>query len=285
MKKILISAFALAFLTGCSDRDDNLNQANNLVVNFSFDPSQERLDNIGQPAEIPPGNAAQTPVINGMSGHYIELAPDALTPLGEGEIIYMGTETQDGGDKAIDFRQSKIVANNETFLEIPLNEVAPGTYKWVRISVSYQSGTIDLLHEGNQIEGTLASFLGYNTYVDQVDINGQTVDVNANKLQGFWVFEALGFTVEGQAPEGAVTVPNPLFETSPIPQGSCVITGEFKDPLIITGDETDNITIDLSFSINNSFEWTEINADGQYEPGAGEQLVDMGLRGLIPGHN
>lgn len=285
MKKVLLPLCAMALLAGCSDQDDTLNQANNLVVNFSFDPSQERLDNIGQPAEIPPGNAAQTPVINGMSGHYIELAPDALTPLGDGEIIYMGAETQDGGDKAIDFRQSRIVANNETFLEIPLNEVAPGTYKWVRISVSYQSGTIDLLHEGSQIQGTLASFLGYNTYVDQVDINGQSVAVNANKLQGFWVFEALGFTLDGQAPEGAVTVPNPLFETSPIPQGSCVITGEFKEPLIITGEETKNITIDLSFSINNSFEWTEINTDGQYEPGAGEQLVDMGLRGLVPSHH
>ena len=50
----------------------------------------------------------------------------------------------------------------------------------------------------------------------------------------------------------------------------------------ITGNETQDITVTLSFSINNSFEWTEVNVDGKYEPAAGEQVVDMGLRGLIP---
>jgi len=41
----------------------------------------------------------------------------------------------------------------------------------------------------------------------------------------------------------------------------------------------------LSFSINNSFEWTEVNPDGKFEPEIGEQVVDMGLRGLIPSIN
>jgi hypothetical protein len=40
--------------------------------------------------------------------------------------------------------------------------------------------------------------------------------------------------------------------------------------------------VTLSFSTNNSFEWTEVHADGKYEPSGGEQVVDMGLRGLIP---
>jgi len=42
------------------------------------------------------------------------------------------------------------------------------------------------------------------------------------------------------------------------------------------------VVVTLSFSTNTSFEWTEVNDDGKYEPSAGEQVVDMGLRGLIP---
>ncbi len=34
-------------------------------------------------------------------------------------------------------------------------------------------------------------------------------------------------------------------------------------------------------TINNSFEWQGVIADGKFEPSAGENVVDMGLRGLI----
>lgn len=282
-----LSLFICSLLAlGCSSSDDTEEGTSaRLIVKMQFDETQERLNNLGEPATVATGNAAQTPRVNGMSAHYIEFAPTALTPLGEGQVVYMGEETQAGGEKAIDFSKAHITGHDQTFLELPLTGLAPGTYQWVRVSISYQNGTIDFLNDGIDLEGTIASFLGYNTYIETVDINGKTVNVNANKLQGFWVFETLGLTFEGQAPEGAVTVPNPLFDTSPIPQGSCVVTGEFTEPLVITGDETADITVNLSFSINNSFEWKEVNADGKYEPNAGEELVDMGLRGLIPSHN
>ena len=166
--------------------------------------------------------------------------------------------------------------------ELPLSEISSGTYQWVRVSLAYQEGDIYFLLEGNNYTGTLASFVGYNTYITNLDVNGTSFDINENKLQGFWAFEVMGFTSQGQAPEGATTVPNPLFDTSPIPQGSCVVTGAFENGLTITGDETQDVEVILSFSINNSFEWTEVNADGKFEPSAGEQVVDMGLRGLIP---
>ena len=51
---------------------------------------------------------------------------------------------------------------------------------------------------------------------------------------------------------------------------------------MITGNETQNILVTLSLSINKSFEWHEVVEDGKYEPGIGENVVDMGLRGLIP---
>ncbi|MFN0033330.1 MAG: hypothetical protein ACKVOR_14300, partial [Flavobacteriales bacterium] len=67
-----------------------------------------------------------------------------------------------------------------------------------------------------------------------------------------------------------------------VPAGSCVVTGEFASPLVITGSETEDIVVIISLSTNRSFEWTEVNMDGFYEPSAGEAVVDMGVRGLIP---
>ncbi len=240
------------------------------------------MNNLGQPASIPSGNAAQTPTISRMSANYIELAPNAFTGLGDGEIIFEGSKTTEGGTEAIDFQDAIFAGNNDVFLSIPLNQITPGDYNWVRVSLAYQEGDIDLLVNGVDYTGTLASFVGFNTYISSFNINGSAFTVNENKLQGFWAFEALGFTSQGQAPPGATTVPNPLFDSSPIPQGSCVVTGQFENGLTLTGNETEDVVVTLSFSINNSFEWTEVNTDGKYEPEAGEQVVDMGLRGLIP---
>ena len=284
MKTLKLILFAtVIILTSCSkDKDDTQTTQHNLIIKLKFDPNQARLNNLGQPATIPAGHAAQSPNVNKMSANYIEFAPSATTALGAGDIIFKGDETTAGGATAIDFQNAIFGGNNDAFLTVPLSDVAAGNYNWVRVSLAYEEGTINLRVNGNDITGTLASFVGYNTYITSFDLNGSTIDVNANELQGFWAFEALGFTTKGQAPEGATTVPNPLFDTSPIPQGSCVVTGQFANGLTITGNETEDIVVTLSFSINNSFEWTEVNADGKYEPEAGEQVVDMGLRGLIP---
>ncbi|WP_411766292.1 hypothetical protein [Winogradskyella sp. A3E31] len=267
----------------CNSSDDSTPTANpNLIIKLKFDSNQVRLNNLGQPASIAQGNAAQTPVIQQMSANYIEFAPTATTLLGQGEIIYEGPETTAGGELAIDFQNAILTGDNGVFLSIPLEEVSIGAYNWVRVSLSYQEGDI-IIHENNtDITGRLASFLGYNNYITSFSLNGSEFTVNDDVLQGFWAFEALGFTAQGQAPEGATTVPNPLFDTSPVPQGSCVVTGEFENGFTITGNETNDVEVTLSFSINNSFEWTEVNVDGKFEPSAGEQVVDMGLRGLIP---
>lgn len=132
----------------------------------------------------------------------------------------------------------------------------------------------------------MASFIGYNTYISNYTVRNQSVAVNANKLQGYWGFEVINppiatAPVTGQAPPGATTVPNPLFATSEIPPGSCVVTGAFATPLTITGSETSDMVITVSLSTNNSFEWLD-NGDGIYEPGVGDVVVDMGVRGMIP---
>lgn len=257
-----------------------------LVVKFVMDPNQERLDNLGQPSTLPTGHGAISPDFNSLSAHYIELASNIYTPLGEGEVIYMGPETMAGGAKAIDFNQAKIVAPGEVFLRIPLKDITPGTYYYPRISLLYQNYDIMLLQQGMNLPGTVASFVGYNTYITDYTINTQTMTVNDDQLQGYWGFETFVFgtpyTTSGQAPAGATTVPNPLFATSPIPQGSCVVTGVFDQPLVISGNETQDIHLTISFSNNQSFEWVEVNADGKWEPAAGENVVDMGIRGMLP---
>lgn len=257
-----------------------------LIVKFQFDPNQVRLNNLGQPSAVLAGNAGQSPIFNTISAHYVEMAPNANTQLGQGEILYHAPETTLGGSNAIDFAQSKIVAEGETFLKIPLKDVLSGSYEWLRVSLSYQNYQIAVRSQGVDYTGTLASFVGFNTYINSFNIGNNIFDVNANRAQGYWAFGLNGqpYSSSGQAPAGATTVPNPISSTSPIPSGSCVVTGRFANNLVITGTETNDVTITLSLSINNSFEWHEVNADGKFEPAAGENVVDMGLRGLIPSY-
>ena len=254
-----------------------------LIIKFKFDKDQARLNNFGQPSSIAAGNAAQSPIFNTISSHYIEFAPTATTQLGHGAILYHAPETTQGGSNAIDFSKSKIVKEGETFLAIPLSQIQKGSYEWARVSLSYQNYDINVRSAGVDYAGTLASFVGFNTYIGTHAIGNSFFPVNANRLQGYWAFalKDYPYSSEGQAPAGATTVPNPLATTSVIPAGSCVVTGKFLNNLIITGDEKHNVVVTFSLSINNSFEWHEVNADGKYEPAAGETVVDMGLRGLI----
>lgn len=284
-KAIILLIFFATFIPffSCSS-DHSSNEEPMLIIKFKFDPTQTRLNNLGQPFAVPTGNAAQSPVFNTISAHYIELAPNATTQLGQGAIVYHAQETTLGGANALDFNQSKVVSEGETFLKIPLSQVAAGSYQWMRVSLSYQNYQINIRHQNFDYQGTLASFVGFNTYISTFNIGNNIFPINGNKLQGYWAFALNNqpYSSSGQAPAGATTVPNPLASTSPIPQGSCVVTGNFANNLVVNGNETKDVTITLSLSTNQSFEWREITADGKYEPSIGETVVDMGLRGLIP---
>ena len=277
---ILVSVFSFF---SCEDEDDTVNEPY-LIVKFQFDPNQVRLNNLGQPATIPPGHAAQSPDFSKISAHYFELAPTAYTQLGDGAILYHADETTAGGTVAIDFSKAVVVGEGEAFLKIPLSQVAQGNYEYVRVSLAYQEYNISIRNNGADYQGKLASFVGYNSYITTHSIGNNSFPVNGNRLQGYWAFALNDFpyATSGQAPVGATTVPNPIASTSPIPAGSCVVTGKFAQNLIINGSETRDVVITLSLSTNNSFEWQEVTVDGKYEPSIGENVVDMGLRGLIP---
>lgn len=284
MKKIFCTLLILIAILPFVSCSSDTSSEPMLIVKFQFDPTQVRLNNLGQPAIMDPANAAQTPIFNLLGAHYMELAPNANTQLGSGTIIYHGAETTVGGANAIDFNQEKIVSQGETFLKIPLSQVAAGSYEWMRVSLAYQNYQINVRNAGVDYEGTLASFVGFNTYIGSFDIDNTTFPVNGNRAQGYWAFALNDFpySTSGQAPAGATTVPNPIQATSFVPSGSCVVTGRFASNLVIDGTETNDVVITLSLSINNSFEWNDTNPDGKYEPSAGENVVDMGLRGLVP---
>jgi hypothetical protein len=299
-KSFLALALLLTIFTACK-KTESAADGNKIAFEYQFDTQQPRLNNIGQPAQIPAGNAALTPDFRSMSVHYIELAPNALTLLGKGQILYKGAETNKGGEAAVDFDQAPNLKAGEQFAEIDLSKLAPGTYEWVRVSVTYQNYDIRFsftddanINLTDQL-ASVSSFVGFNTYISSVKPFQLPLTVNANRRQGFWgvetrldaPFSAFNNVSSGQSPPGATTVVNPLFATSPVPAGSCVVTGKFAQPLVITGNETGKLLISLSFSVNKSFEWKDANGNGKWDinknPIKTEQVVDMGLRGLLPG--
>jgi hypothetical protein len=268
-----------------------------LIFRFVLDSTQDRLNNLGQPSTVNTAvNAAQSPSFNGISAHYIELSPNDITPVGQGLVLYHAPETTCGGSTAIVHCKSVVVKNNEIFFSTPITPTMAGTYKWLRVSLAYQNYDIKIKSQSaGIIVGTIASFVGYNTYVTKFKMKDAVVTPTAgggpgNKLQGYWGFYTkvfnYPFIIDGQASVTTVVNPNP---SSPIPPGSCLVTGSFvtltnpniSAPLTITGTETSDIVIYVSLSTNKSFEWKELTFDGYFQPDIGEYPVDMGIRGLL----
>ncbi|WP_222983346.1 hypothetical protein [Flagellimonas meishanensis] len=277
--------FLFIVLLSCSEDKSEPINGPRLIFKFKFNPLQERLDNFGRSQPIPEGHAAQTPLFNQMGAHYIELAEKNDIPAYNGTQVYESPMTNKGGSEAIDFDQALYAGNNQIFYETDIKNVVPGVYQYLRISLSYQNYSIQFRAENQEFTGTIASFVGANTYIGSYPVKNQTVTVNGNKLQGYWAFETdipNIPVIEGQAPANATTVPNPISEFSPIPPGSCLVTGVFETPFEITGDETNDVIIECSISINQSFEWVDNNGNGTFEPTEGDIVVDMGVRGLIP---
>jgi hypothetical protein len=286
MRKISALGFAILAVVACKKKEVIISNTAKINFIFKFDSTQPRLNAIGQPSVIRLGNAAQSPRFNTMSAHYIELAQNAFTPLGSGQVLYHAPEVSTGGGTAIDFSQAKFAGNNQVFLSVPISSFAAGSYSWLRVSLAYQNFNVYINGLGQTTDATVASFLGYKTFINQYKIKDSLQVINANKSQGFWAVEGSafgqGFVRSGQAPAGATTVPNPIFASSPVPAGSCVVTGQFATSLIVTGNETADINIIVSLSTNKSFEWVDVDNNGKYDPLNGDVVVDMGLRGLIP---
>ena len=273
-----------------------------LTISFLMDENADRLDNLGNPVSVPPGNAGQHPDFETLGLHFIGLYPDQFTAYDEGVTVFSSPTTEEGGVAAIDFDEELFLTESDNSISIPLSEVSPGTYNYFRSSIGFQQYTVvynlegaannpdwpDGLDDNIDVDGHVASFLGYNTYINSYTIENESVTVNGNKVQGYFGLESTGEVqgveitevTEGDAPQ--TTVPNPISGTSPVPPGSCVVTGRFPNALVIPENATEDIHVQVTISINNSFEWEDGNGNGKYEPLLNEKVVDMGTRGVFP---
>jgi len=95
MKSTIQLVFScLVVMIGVSCKKDKADSPEpKLIFKFRFDSTQQRLNNIGQPATLPAGHGAQSPVFNSMSAHYIALAPNIYTTIGAGKILYKAAES------------------------------------------------------------------------------------------------------------------------------------------------------------------------------------------------
>lgn len=256
-----------------------------LVLRVAVDPDAPRLNNLGLPAPMAEGHAGQDPVFHRIGIHHAELVPNALTPVGVGAIALESPHTMAGGDLAVDFDEQPVIAPGEEIVGAVLADLPPGTYEYLRIALSFQEYDVDLevdvAGQPLAVTGRVASFLELSTYIRDYELDGETVTVNGNRAQGYWAFKTpYTSVIEGQAPAGATTVPNPIDSTSPVGVGSCIVTAAFDEPLTITGDEREDLVVDVSLSIDRSFEWIDGNGDGVWQPLQSEAIVDMGVRGM-----
>lgn len=297
MRVALFYLIVIAFIS-CT-REPALDTSPRLIFRVRFDSTTERLNNEGTPASVRAGHAAQHPVINAMAVDYIELVPGSNTALSAGAVIYKADVTTQGGDPATDFSRLVPAGHNEVFYATRLNGIAPGEYEWLRVGFAYLNTTVafrldSTVNDSTKVHddfiGSLTSFIGDKTYIGTYSVKSQQWVLDTNKLQGYWGFEGLisGDNInevlvrEGQSEEGATTVVNPLHETSPLPPGSGIVTAAFTPGnLVITGDETENIVVELTVSVNRSFEWQELIENGKWDI-LKEPVVDMGIRGMQP---
>jgi len=318
MRKIIIAFAALAAIINISacKKEATGDGEPKLIFKFKFDPTQDRYNSFGQLSNtLPAGNAGVSPKMNSMAGHYIELTQSAFVAVGGGTVVYHAPEVTQGGETGIDHSKTVLAGDGEMFFSIPLKDVQAGEYEYLRISVAYQNYTVDMhydtafqttyfgttydVYADEMLPATVASFIGYNTYIKNFSVGDASVSVNGFRKQGFWGSRQnstinfkekntgtvvypyqLNYTTSAQGPSGT-TVPNPIFASSPIPNGSCLVTGGFEGgKLKITGNETKDVVVIASFSTNKSFEWKDLNSNGKWEPTKGEFVVDMGVRGL-----
>ncbi len=313
LSKCLLFCFTLS-LIACQQDDGTTSSTDaKLTFQFQFNKTQERLDGFGNPVAVATGNAAQSPDFNSMSVHYIEFVPTKFTQVGEGAVVYEGetrTAESSGFETAIVWDEAIQSGEGDIFHEVTLDKLAPGTYEYLRASVTYQNADVffNLINLSDPLpsellnqKGTLSSFIGFNTYINELKVKEKSLTVNEEKPQGFWAFEPQldqpyqdlyiqyanpdGVDL-GQAPSGSTTVVNLLEDFGvTIPQGSCIVTGKLKEPLVVTGEETEDIKVTLSFSVNQSFEWVDVNGNGEWDFDVSgqvvESVVDMGLRGLV----
>ena len=311
MKKFAcLAVFALLFASctkvGIGDRY--------LVIKFKFNDTLARMNDAGIVIgdSIGASNAAVTPKYNSISANFLALFPNDSSKFSDAIPIYTAAIKD---SIAFAFNKYMVVKEGETFLEIPLTAIKPGSYKWLGAGLAYSNVDVPFKIEyvfnnntyNSSYTGTVATLLSGPSYINEIQIKDKNIIRNGNEPQGFWAFESrFGFggfldsifTKNDYVAPNATTVVNPLFGNTILPNFKSygITTGkifgnksykngdvkEEQTPLVITGLETESIILELNLSTRNSFIWEDGNQNKMWEPFKGERIVDMGLRGMKP---
>lgn len=297
--KTMVFCLVLLLTAGCRKQNNA-----RIYFKIKFDPLQERLNSQGLSTGIGSGNAAQTPAINSIGIEGLEILKTAFSKAGEGSLLFSIPKTTAGGSAAIDFSKLIIVKDGDVFLTTPVRNIAPGKYEWLRASVACHNfdlriNMFNIPFVGNLTDERVAfaGFLGAKNYITKYKIWEKEDVVNGNKDRGYWcletkfdaAFNSLNTIYRGQMMDKNITFVNPISQTSPSQTGSADVVGRFETPLSISGAETEDITVVLTLSVNNMFEWEEnINRNGKWDINAQgangqpefEKIKDIGFRGL-----
>lgn len=247
-----------------------------------------------------PGVAAITPdSVDYISIYYIELVPDANTQYKDGVTIWRSPETFETNVAAIDFDSLIRITPNEDIFISNLKRVLPGTYSHIRVGVACISYNItvnvedfDVIGDKENVPATILSFLGYRTYLREVELASFTESIFDDRVLGFYMMATrfedqpmANFLRMVQVNSNAMNVVNELAATAPIPTTQAIITGTFDTPLIIEEDESRDLVVRISPILKDVVRFEDLNSNGIWDVNAqfqalSEPLNDMGLGGV-----
>lgn len=258
------------------------------------------LDQDGSAYVNAPGIAAITPdSVDYISISYIELVPDANTQYKDGVIIWRSPETFETNVAAIDFDSLIRITPNEDIYVSNLKRVLPGTYSHVRVGVACISYNItvnvedfDVIGDRENVPAAILSFLGYRTYIRDVELADFNESIFDDRVLGFYMmatrFEEqplANFLRMDQISSSNMNMVNELAATAPIPSTQAIITGAFDIPLIIEEDETRDLVVKLSPILKDVVRFEDLNGNGAWDINAqfqalSEPINDLGLGGV-----
>lgn len=251
--------------------------------------------NLASPYILQPGHAAQSPTVLALALEQIELLSEASTLAGKGVMLYTAPQTSCAGAQyylPTNYCKLHLIGDSEIVFSLALNAVPPGTYKWLRLSVAYSEMKIvsRSTSSGNG-PSTFAGFYGESVYLTKIKTQNSVLfpKTTVPKQRRYYMFyqEVFGqaLQLEGYAPRQSI------FNENPMPTYNNNIYVEFTDlsgntakPLLVTGNETTNLEVQLIFGTDKLFEWQEKTADGIFQPEIGETVYDFGFRNLKARH-
>jgi hypothetical protein len=290
---IALCFFVIGFW-GCKKEADP-----EIHVIWQQDPFQERLDNEGRPSPVSSSNLSLSPKLNTIAVEHIELLAANPTRLFSGATLFSANNKQTVNDTTVSLDKLVFTPQSTPLSTSYLKPLQGKTFEWICVWVAYQS--FDVRFNLNNVpnigtitdeNGTFNTFLAANTFISKHKVITKEDIVNDYRPQGYWLFEtnlraafsAYNSFYRGQLAPRSVTAVNPLAASLATPRHSNIFITRLDKPITITGEEKNNVTITLTFSTNQAFEWRDNNRNGRWDIDVqniqNEPIMNFGLRGM-----